>query len=183
MERPPPREARQHPAVQIDLQARRWHLAEHLGQPPIDSITIDSVTIGGGAERSCAGTLKLVAQGGQRPSMDLPVDAQWDSFQSLGILKGRGPIFTATLVVGKGGVTAASSKGVWALDFTGVPRLLFRTGVPNAVVNGKTLKSFILLDAIKAEMGVTRSFNDAAHVTWQATFTDNTQAIIRTTVP
>jgi len=41
---------------------------------------------------------------------------------------GCGPIFAATLVPAKGGVTAKNATGVWAPDLPDAPRLLFRTG-------------------------------------------------------
>lgn len=127
--------------------------------------------------------LKLLAQGGAITVGDI-ANAQWKSFTSLAIAGGgRGPIFAATLVPKKGDVTAATASGVWATDFTDTTRLLFRTGVPNAIITGKTLKSFTLLKATVGNAGVTRSFNDAAQVVWLATFTDKTTAIITTEVP
>jgi hypothetical protein len=131
--------------------------------------------------------LTLLAQGGPRPTGQpipgLPIGAQWNTFPSLAVAADRGPIFTATLLAGKGGVTAATASGVWAADFTGATRLLFRTGMPDAVVTGKTLKSFTLLNATVGSVGVTRSFNNAGEVVWLATFTDKSTAIIKTTVP
>ena len=126
------------------------------------------------------GALTLLAQGGKRPGNDLPVAAQWKKFPSLAIAAGRGPIFTATLVPGKGGVTSATASGVWATDFTSAPRLLFRTG---DVIGGKKLKRFTLLKATVASLGVTRSFKDSAQVVWLATFTDKSTAIFTTEVP
>ncbi len=127
------------------------------------------------------GTLTLLAQGGTRPGADLPADAQWKDFTSLAIAGGgRGPIFAATLVPGKGTVTAKTATGVWACDFTGAPRALFRTG---DTIGTKVLKSFTLLKATVGNLSITRSFNDAAEVVWLATFTDKTTAIIRTEVP
>jgi hypothetical protein len=127
-------------------------------------------------------SLTLLAQGGARPGPDLPAETQWESFTSLAIAGGRGPIFAATLVPGKGDVTAAKATGVWACDFTGAPRLLFRTGDKN-IVTGKKLSSFKLLKATVGSAGVTRSFNDSAQVVWLATFTDKTQAIVTTEIP
>ncbi len=124
--------------------------------------------------------LELLAQGGTRPGADLPAEAQWKAFSSLAIASGRGPIFAATLVPGKGGVTKATASGVWATDAAGNPRLLFRTG---DMIGGKTLKKFTLLNATVGSVGVTRSFNDNGRVVWQATFTDKTTAIITTEVP
>lgn len=126
------------------------------------------------------GSLALLAQGGAEPG-DLP-GAQWKSFPSLAIAKNRGPVFTATLVPGKGGVTKANASGVWACDFASAPRLLFRTGATD-IVTGKTLKGFTLLNATKGSTGVARSYNAAQQVVWLATFTDKTQAIVTTEVP
>ena len=124
--------------------------------------------------------LKLLAQGGAATVGDLP-GALWKSFANLAIAGGgRGPIFAATLVPKKGDVTAATASGVWATDFTGATRLLFRTG---STVDGKVLKSFALLKATVGNMGVTRSFNDAAEIVWLASFTDKSSAIITTEVP
>ena len=67
---------------------------------------------------------------------------------SILMLANRGPLFKAYLVVGKGGVTAATSTGIWATDFTGTPRLLFRNGVPNAIIPGKTL-SYARYDVVR----------------------------------
>ncbi len=129
------------------------------------------------------GSLTLLARGGAingGAQNDLPVGAQWSAFNSLAIAADRGPLFSASLVVGKGGVTTANSKGVWAVDYQGKLQHLFRTG---ETVNGKTLKSFTLLNATVGNSGVTRSFNDNAQVAWLATFTDASQAIITTNVP
>lgn len=107
--------------------------------------------------------------------------AQWKSFSSLAIAANRGPIFTATLVPGKGGVTKATSNGLWATDFQGNVRLLVQAGVTQ--IHGKTVKSFILLNANVGSQGSTRSFNDNAFVVWRATFDDKSQAIVRTEIP
>lgn len=150
-----------------------------------------SATIKGGTVKGLAATtlwfkppgsaFDLLAQGGA-PAAEV-TGAQWKAFTSLAIAANRGPIFAGTLVTKKGVVTAASANAVWACDFNRDPRLLFRTGIPDAIVVGKTLKSFTLLKASAGSTGVTRSFNDAAEVVWLATFTDKTQAVIRTVVP
>jgi hypothetical protein len=129
------------------------------------------------------GALTLFAQGGKRPSTDLNDNAQWKSFGSLAIASGRGPIFTGTLATGPGGVKATDANGVWACDFTGNVRLAFRTGIPDAIVTGKTLKSFTLLTGSVGSTGVTRSFNNVGEVVWLATFTNGQTALVRTTVP
>ena len=129
--------------------------------------------------KPAGGSLTLLAQGGKRPSIDLPVEAQWKAFTSLAITSGGSPIFIGTLVPGKGGVTGATATGVWACDSSGEPRLLFRTG---DTVGGKKIKSFNLLKTGLGCVGVTRSFNDEQLV-WLATFTDKSTAIITTDLP
>jgi sugar lactone lactonase YvrE len=134
-----------------------------------------------------ASPLQLLAQGGARPAGQpipgLPIEAQWRTFPSLAIAAGRGPIFSATRGVGKGGVTAATASGVWAMDYAGVTRLLFQTGIADAIVPGKTLKSFTLLKTAVGSVGVTRSFNDVGQLVWLAAFTDRTTALIMTDIP
>lgn len=153
--------------------------------------TIKGGTIRGAAMKTIwwrppGGALTLVAQGGAEPH-DLP-GARWKSFPSLAIAANRGPIFTATLVPGPGSVTKAGATGVWAMDFSGKLRTLFRTGdqidlgTPGSPVM-KIVKSFTLLNATVGSTGVTRSFNDAAQVVWLATFTDKSTAIVTTDVP
>jgi hypothetical protein len=126
--------------------------------------------------------VQLLARSGSRPP-GLPRGAQWESFSSLAIATLRGPIFRGTLVPGYGGVTTANARGVWATDFTGSVRLLFRTGVPNAIVHGKTLQSCSLLGGSPAGTAMTRGISQEGTVAWLATFTDNTQAIISTEIP
>ena len=129
------------------------------------------------------GSLTLLARGGAingGAQNDLPSGAQWSAFNSLAIAADRGPIFSASLIVGKGGVTSANSKGVWAMDYQGKLQHLFRTG---ETINGKKLKNFTLLNATAGNAGVTRSFNDNMQVVWLATFNDASQAVITTQVP
>jgi hypothetical protein len=125
------------------------------------------------------GALAILAQGAGQPG-DVATGAQYKAFTNLAIASTRGPIFAATLVSGKGGVTAASATGVWGKDFTGATRALFRTG---DTIAGKPLKSFTLLTASAGSTGVTRSFNNVGEVVWLATFSDKTTAIIRTQIP
>lgn len=132
--------------------------------------------------RKSTGSLDLLAQGGagNRVVPDLP-DAQFKTFTSLAVAPNRGPLFTATLVPGKGGVTKTSASGLWAMDFTGDLRLIFRLGDS---VGGKTVKTFTLLNATRGSTGVTRSFNSIGHVAWLATFKeDKSQAIVVSDVP
>ena len=145
-------------------------------------------TIKGGGVRGLAkrtlwwlppdGALTLLAQGGAEPA-GLP-GAQWQTFDSLAIAAERGPIFTATLVTGPGGVTGKSAAGVWAVTSAGTLQLLFRT---SSRIGGKKVRSFAVLKAVPGSVGVTHSFNDSGVVLWKAIFTDGTQAIITTAIP
>jgi hypothetical protein len=137
-----------------------------------------------------ANAASLFAQGGPITGGVPEVNpaAEWKTFPSLAIAATRGPIFTATLAAGRGGVLKAQTSGVWAVDFAGDTRRLFQSGVTklaidNVPANDKTLKSFTLLTAVTGSVGVTRSFNDAGDVTWLATFTDGTTALVKTVVP
>ena len=122
--------------------------------------------------------LRLLAQGGGEPPT-LP-GAKWESFTSLAITASRGPIFTASLVLGEGGVTANKATGVWAMASDGALQLLFRAGDK---IDGKKLLSFNVLKAVPGSTGVTHSFNGNGSVIWRATFADGTQEIIETTIP
>jgi hypothetical protein len=109
--------------------------------------------------------------------------AQFKTFPSLAIAANRGPVFTATLVPGKGGVTKANASGLFATDYQGAIRTLFRTGDTD-IVTGKTLKSFTVLNATVGSLGVGRTFNSKQKVAWLATFKeDKSQAIVVTEVP
>ncbi len=127
--------------------------------------------------KPAGGALTLLAQGGGEAG-DIS-GSQWKSFDSLAITN-RGPIFIASLLAGKGGVTSKNASGVWACDFSGAPRLLFRTG---DTIQGKVLKTFTLLKITVGNAGVTRSFNNNSKVAWLAGFTDKSSAIIITEVP
>jgi subtilisin-like proprotein convertase family protein len=129
--------------------------------------------------RAPGGALTLVAQGGAEPPG--VEGARWQDFASLAIISGHGPLFTATMVPGKGGVTPKAAEGVWGYDSTRVLRLLFRTGTE--VVPGKRLKKMALLNAVPGSTGVTRSFNDAGMLMWRATFEDNSSALMLTEIP
>ena len=146
-------------------------------------------TLKGGTARGLATTtlwwkpggepLRVLAQGGAE-APDVP-GSQWKAFTNLGVTGlGRGPVFAASLVVGPGGVTSSTDTGVWSTDFTGRPRLLFREG---DTVNGKRLTAFNLLRSTTGNLGITRSLNDRLQVTWIATFSDRTTALMTTEIP
>jgi hypothetical protein len=123
--------------------------------------------------------LRVHAQGGS-VAADLP-GSEWRAFSNLAITGiDRGPVFAASLVTGKGGVTASNDTGVWGTDFLGRPRLLFREG---DTINGKRLTAFNLLRSTAGNIGVIRSLNDTQRVVWIATFSDRTTALMTTEMP
>ena len=123
--------------------------------------------------------LRVHAQGGSQAA-DLP-GSEWKAFSNLAITGiDRGPVFAASLVTGKGSVTASNDTGVWGTDFLGRPRLLFREG---DTINGKRLTAFNLLRSSTGNIGVTRSLNDTQRVVWIATFSDKSTALITTEMP
>jgi hypothetical protein len=125
------------------------------------------------------GVIRVHAQGGSEAA-DLP-GSEWRAFSNLAITgTDRGPVFAASLVTGKGGVTASNDTGVWATDFLGRPRLLFREG---DTINGKRLTAFNLLRSTASNIGVTRSLNDRFRIAWIATFSDKSTALMTTEMP
>ena len=105
----------------------------------------------------------------------------WKGFASLALPGGAtGPIFVGSLVQGAGGIDATKDMGVWAVDSTGALRLLFREG---DTIDGGVVKSFVLLKAVAGSPGASRAFNSAAEISWRATFTDGSSALMVTTVP
>jgi hypothetical protein len=124
-------------------------------------------------------TLRVFAQGGTEAA-GVP-GSQWKSFTTLAIAGGnRGPVFAASLVTGKGGVTSTTDTGVWGCDYNGNPSLLFREG---DTIGGKRLTAFNLLKSTTGNIGVTRSLNDTQRVVWIATFSDKSTALMSTETP
>lgn len=108
--------------------------------------------------------------------------AQWASFISLALPDdpARGPLFTARLLPGTGGVSADNDIGLWAVDSFGALRLIVREG---QVIGGKTVKTFTALTAIAGSPGVSRSFNNAGQIVYLAAFTDGSTALLAAQVP
>jgi hypothetical protein len=126
-------------------------------------------------------TLQLVARKGSPPPG--AAGTKIKAFQSVSVLEGRGPMFTAKLSSAGSRVTAANDQGLWATDSSGALQLIVREGDQ---VAGKTLRTFKLLDAIPGSPGQRRSWttsDPAATLIYLAYFTDSTSAIVTTTVP
>jgi hypothetical protein len=151
-----------------------------------DSLAFYATIKGGGVKGNRVKTLwaqgpgGALALAGQAGTIATDTAGQWKDFTSLAMIAGHGPLFSATLVPGKGGVKASTAAGVWGADADGIQHLFFRTG---QTIADKQLRSFKLLNATSGSVGVTRSFNDAGQVAWLATFTDKTTAIISTDPP
>ncbi len=128
------------------------------------------------------GTPALVARTGAEPSG--VAGAKWNAFSSFALPDGLGPVFIGKMALRRGVVTAASDMGLWAQDTKGVLRLLAREGA-TVDVSGtpKTLKSFTVLGMVPGSPGQTRAFNGSRELAYRATFTDNSQAVMRVLMP
>jgi subtilisin-like proprotein convertase family protein len=110
--------------------------------------------------------------------------AVWSKFISYALPGGphAGPIFLAEL--DGPAVNSKSKLGVWAVDSTGAPRLLLRTGDP-VEVDGQTqiLEEMQLLNALEGSFGAARSYNETGSVAVLATFARKSQALLRIDLP
>jgi hypothetical protein len=91
-----------------------------------------------------------------------------------------GVVFTASLQLKSGLVTAGDDTGVWAVDSQGELRLLIREGQSFA---GKKVSTFSLLGSVVGSMGQTRSFNNHRTLVSLVQFTDGSQILLRSQVP
>ena len=81
------------------------------------------------------------------------------------------------------GVTPANDQGLWATDSTGALHLVIREGAP---LNGKTVRTFRLLETVPGSPGQRRSWTTgdvAATLIYLAYFTDGSSAILTKTIP
>jgi uncharacterized repeat protein (TIGR03803 family) len=114
------------------------------------------------------------------PPPGVPTGSHWKVFTSLAVPGGElGPVFRATLETG-GSITTANDSGLWAVDSSGVLRSLVREG---ELLQGKTVKSIQVLEPVSGTSGLTRAFNSRHQIIWKGTFTDQTAAVVLTTVP
>jgi hypothetical protein len=89
-----------------------------------------------------------------------------------------GPIFVAKLA--GAGTSAKNNIGLFAIDSTGAPRRLLRTG---QVIGDRTVKSFLLLKAVPQAFSAARSFNNASSVAVSINFTNKETALLRLSIP
>lgn len=127
------------------------------------------------------GTLELLAREGSEPTG--AAGTHWKKFDSLTVIEGRGPAFTAKLAAGSIPVEQGNDRGLWVSDSTGELRLLLREG---DTVAGKTLRSFSLLQPLAGSPSQRRSWttgDPTATLIYLATFTDATTAVVTVSIP
>lgn len=90
-------------------------------------------------------------------------------------------IFTASLVLGKGGVSAANDSTLWREDGSGSIALLLREGTPVDVDGSqKTVRTFAVFGpGGKGTLDQRRGFNNTGAVLARVGFTDKSSALIR----
>jgi hypothetical protein len=125
-----------------------------------------------------SGNFTLVARKGAEPA-GVP-GAQWASFTSVALPEERGPLFTAKLRIGPGGVTSGNDVGLWAVDSAGTLHLIAREG---ALIEGKTLRKFTILSAVAGSPAQRRSYNAKGALIYRAYFIDGSQALLRVQLP
>jgi len=134
-----------------------------------------------------SGPMQLIAREGAQPP-GVAEGVRWAKFTSLALPGGQtGPMFVGTMVKQPktpGGVTPGSDIGLWAVDSTGLLRLLVREGDP-VEIGGitKKLRSFSVLSAVLGSPGQARSFNQQGEVVYRAYFIDGTQAVVKVQMP
>lgn len=137
-----------------------------------------STLLSGVGSRDAAGKVRLVARkGGEAPGTSGAVFA---AFKSFALPSGMGVVFTASLQLKPGLVTAGDDTGVWAVDSQGELCLLIREGQSFA---GKKVSTFSLLGSVVGSMGQTRSFNNQRTLVSLVQFTDGSQILLRSQVP
>jgi hypothetical protein len=96
-----------------------------------------------------------------------------------------GPIFTATLGLSAADhVSGQNNFGLWAVDGSGAPELLLRTGETITVAGeSETVKTFSALDPAPGSPGAAAGYDDAGNITVHATFTDGTHATLDLSTP
>ena len=140
-------------------------------------------SVGIWANTNTAGTLALVARSQSQAPM-CPAGARFNAFRQLVLPETGGVVFLADLLTGSGGVTGANNVGIWAVDSTGVLRLIARTG-GGASVNGvaKTISALAVFSSTPETGGQTRAFSSSRHLVYKASFTDGTLEVVETVVP
>ncbi len=124
--------------------------------------------------------LRLLAREGAQPP-GAPEGAKWKAFTSLAMPDNTGPIFTATLQRGHGGITSADDTALYGLGSDDILYELLREG--QTLLGSKVVQSFNVLTATLGSQGSTRHFTSDGRIIARVTFTDHTSAIVQLSVP
>ncbi len=127
---------------------------------------------------------RLIAREGDQPP-GVPAGATWDSFPSLALPDGSGPIFVGRLRASNsadsGRITGANDTGVWAVASTGELRLIARTG--DAFDGQRKMVALTLLDTVRGSPTQARSYTGTGELIYRATLSDGSQQIVTVTLP
>lgn len=126
------------------------------------------------------GAPTIVARTGASPT-GLPVGAQWQSFVSLALPDQLGPVFTANLKAGLGGVTPANAFGAWALDGNqGLDLIAWQGGT---LAGQPNIRSLDFLTCAPKSPEQPRSFNAQKTLVYRAMLSGGIQQIFTISVP
>lgn len=130
--------------------------------------------------------LKLRTYHDDTPVPGVGSDARFADFTSVTYLDGPefGLAFTGEMQVGRGGVTNANRRGIWAQDSKGKLRLVLRQG-QTVAVGGKarTIARFVALQTAAHVTGTSRGTDPNGVIYAHAYFTDGTEAALELTLP
>ncbi len=140
----------------------------------------DTVTTGAGNNSfgiwaNNGGSLQLVARaGGDAPGTD---GAVFQSFLQFALPDQGGVVMLANLLIGAGGITAATDQGIWAVDDNGNLQLIAQKGTVDPV-SGSMITSLVFLPAESYVSGQTRSFDQpTGNLLYKVTLRNGTSAI------
>jgi hypothetical protein len=96
-----------------------------------------------------------------------------------------GPIFVATLALSSAdNITGENNLGVWAVDGSGAPQLLFHTGQSVTIAGEpRTVATFLALAPAPGSLGAASGYDEDGDVSILATFTDGTEAVVNVAAP
>ncbi len=123
--------------------------------------------------------LRLIAREGAQPP-GAPAGAKWKAFTSLAMPRSIGPIFTATLQQGVGGISSADDTALYGVGSDATLFELLREG---QTLDGKVVQRFTVLAATLGSQGTTRHFTSDGRIIARVEFTDHSSALVALFVP
>ncbi len=130
----------------------------------------------------------LIAREGAQPP-GIADGARWKRFKSLALPDAaHGPVFLADLVIPAAGrpnpalINPTNDTGVWAVDSTGVLRLMVREGDVLAGT-ASPVRALTLLGNVGGSPAQKRSYNANAEIVYRATLSDGSEVIGKLRVP